>query len=285
MTRQWQLGELQAEDAASPIDARLATRLAPFERVSLAGGPPKPYDETLPLEVAVEREDVPWTLPARIEAAEMFLRRVPAAVRGVVATAARAKFPLDADPDWRREPDALGLQQIANRREFDGAKMLASHRAGTLAGDLGVAAAQVVPAAGAVAAWGRRVFGATFDTPPAPPPAWIPDHLAYDVRIGTGATANGEQALLTARRYADGRLDWYSFEMFDERNEVFLESLESNFSGQVPAHEVRAATLCRPAKLCLSSEAGKQEAKRNIVKMSQPSPRRSDIDAPTRAAS
>ena len=41
LTRQWQLGEFHAEDAASPIDARLATRLAPFERVSYAGGAPQ----------------------------------------------------------------------------------------------------------------------------------------------------------------------------------------------------------------------------------------------------
>src|ERR1700687_5948932 len=51
LTRQWQLGELHAEDAASPIDARLATRMAPFDRVSSAGGAPQPIDETVPLEV------------------------------------------------------------------------------------------------------------------------------------------------------------------------------------------------------------------------------------------
>ena len=212
LTRQWQLGELQAEDAASPIDARLATRLAPFERVSLRGGPSEPYDETVPLEVSVEREDFPWALPARIEAAEMFLRRVPGAIRNAVAAAARTKFPLDSDTDWSREPDAVGLYRIASRRGFDGAKMLASHRAGTLAADLGVAAPQVGPAADAVAEWARRVFGPTFDTPPAPPRAWVPDGLAYDVRIGTGAAANGEQAVLTAPRYAEGRLDWYAFD-------------------------------------------------------------------------
>jgi hypothetical protein len=212
LTRQWQLGELQAEDAASPIDARLATRLASFERVSLRGGPSEPYDETVPLEVAVEREDFPWTLPLRIEAAALFLRHVPAAVRNAVAVAARATFTLDPDPDWPREPDALGLFRIAGRRAFDGAKLLASHRAGTLAADLGAAPANVLPAADAVASWGRRIFGTTFDTPPAPPRAWVPDRLAYDVRIATAETASGEQALLTAPRYAEGRLDWYAFD-------------------------------------------------------------------------
>ncbi len=203
LTRQWQLGELEAEDAASPIDARLATRLAPFDRISLRGGPSEPYDETVPLEVSVEREDFPWTLPARIEAAELFLRRVPAGVRAAIDAAARSKFELDSDPDWPREPDAAGLYRIAGSRGFDGAKLLASHRAGTLPADLGAAPALVGPAADAVASWARRVFGPTFDTPSAPPPAWVPDRLAYDVRIGTAPAANGERALLTAPQYAE----------------------------------------------------------------------------------
>jgi hypothetical protein len=212
VTRQWQLGELQAEDAGSPIDARLATRLAAFERVSLAGGPSEPYDETVPLEVAVEREIFPWTLPLRLEAAELFLQRVPAAVRNAVAVAARVAFTIDQDADWAREPDTFGLQRLAARRGFDGAKVLASRRVGTLAADLGALPADVEPAADAVVAWGKRVFGETFDSPDTPPRAWIPDHLAYDVRIATAATANGEQAVLAAPRYADGRLDWYAFD-------------------------------------------------------------------------
>jgi hypothetical protein len=161
LTRQWQLGELQAEDAASPIDARLATRIAPFDRVSLAGGPSEPYDETVPLEVIVEREAFPWTLPLRIEAAELFLRRVPPAVRNAVAAAARARYTFAADTDWPREPDALALYRIAASRGFDGAQMLTSHDAGTLAVDLGALPADVEPAADAVASWARRVFGTT----------------------------------------------------------------------------------------------------------------------------
>lgn len=208
LTRQWQLGEFQAEDAASPIDARLATRLAPFERVSYAGGAPQPIDETMPLEVAVEREAFPWTLPARIEAGQLFLRHVPPAVRAAVAAAARTAFPLAQAADWQREPDALALYRIAAARGFDGGELLARHTAGTLATDMGATPADVEPAADAVAAWRRRVFG---DPQPAPPRAWVPERLAYDVRIAT-STTSGEQAVLTAPRYVEGRLDWYAFD-------------------------------------------------------------------------
>lgn len=208
LTRQWQLGEFHAEDAASPIDARLATRLAPFERVSFAGGTPEAIDETVPLEVAVEREAFPWTLPARIEAGQLFLRLLPPAVRAAVAASARTTFPLAQDADRQREPDASALYRIAATRGFDGGELLARHAARTLAADLGAMPADVEPAADAVAAWRRRVFG---DPQPAPPRAWVPDRLAYDVRIAT-STTSGEQAMLTAPRYVEGRLDWYAFD-------------------------------------------------------------------------
>jgi hypothetical protein len=186
LTRQWQVGELHGEDAASPIDARLATELAPFERVSFAGGAPQAIDETVPLEVAVEREAFPWTLPARIEAGQLFLRQLRPALRAAIAASARAAFPLAQAADWAREPDASTLYRIAATRGFDGGELLARHAAGTLAADLGAAPADVTPAADAVAAWRRRVFG---DPQPAPPRAWVPDRLAYDVRIATSSTS------------------------------------------------------------------------------------------------
>lgn len=208
LTRQWQMGEFQAEDVASPIDARLATRLAPFDRVSFAGGVPEAYNETVPLEVAVEQEAFPWTLPMRIEAAQRFLHLLTPAVRAAVLPAARAAFPFDTDTDWPKEADTLALHRIAARRSFDGGKLLESHAAGTLAATLGTAVEDVEPAAEAVAAWRSRVFG---DAPTPTPRAWVPDKLAYDVSLAT-PIENGEQAVLAALRYAEGRLDWYSFD-------------------------------------------------------------------------
>jgi hypothetical protein len=58
-------------------------------------------------------------------------------------------------------------------------------------------------------AWRHRVFG---EAQPAPARSWITDKLAYDVRISTAETANGERAVLSAPRYVEGRLDWYAFD-------------------------------------------------------------------------
>ena len=55
LTRQWQFGEFEGEDAGSPIDARIAYETAPLDRYGVAGQT-VPYQPGLPLETrAMER--------------------------------------------------------------------------------------------------------------------------------------------------------------------------------------------------------------------------------------
>src|SRR6476469_8503880 len=61
LTRQWQYGEFEGEDAGSPIDARVVYTTAPFDRVS-AGAAAEPYDPRTPLEVSVTREAAAFDL-------------------------------------------------------------------------------------------------------------------------------------------------------------------------------------------------------------------------------
>ena len=91
-----------------------------------------------------------------------------------------------AGDDWPREPDPLALYRVVAARGLDGGKLLDSHAAGTLAADLGAAPADVNPAADAVAAWRRRVFG---DLQPSPPRAWSP---AAAVRQAERKTKRGQ---------------------------------------------------------------------------------------------
>lgn len=212
VTRQWQLGELTAEDAASPIDARLVTRHAAIDRISIGGQAPVPYDHGVPLEMVVEAEEFPWTLPMRIEAGQIFLRALPAGFPAAAIAQARVALALDAaTDDEKRQADAVALRLVAGSRAIDGAKLLASHGDGSLATQLGVTGADAAAAAAAadkIAAWRQRIFGSP---PEGPSPAWVPENLAYDVRVAT-AESGGEQAVLEARRYPGGRLDWYSFD-------------------------------------------------------------------------
>ena len=69
LTRQWQFGEFKGEDAGSAVKARVQLNTSSIDRFAVkdenrdaTGGeqfqPAVPYDQTLPLEIEVEREPV-----------------------------------------------------------------------------------------------------------------------------------------------------------------------------------------------------------------------------------
>jgi hypothetical protein len=220
LTRQWQLGELTAEDGGSPIDARLLTRHAEFDRVVIGTSTPIRYDRNVPLEVTVEAEHFPWSLPARIEAGQIFLRLLPAGFPAAALGRLHDKFglaPLSADE--LRQSDAVALDRIAQARALDGETILAAHGGGTLNSTLllsGADATAASAAADGVAGWRARIFGTP---PPGPSPAWQTGNLAYDVTLASPAGDSG-QAVLEARRHTGGRLDWYSFDAAPGTEEV-----------------------------------------------------------------
>src|SRR6187399_3208603 len=73
LTRQWQYGEFEGEDAGSPIDARIAYRTEKVDQYA-TGDRNEPYDTATPLEVRVEREAVPFDLTLHMQAARIFER-------------------------------------------------------------------------------------------------------------------------------------------------------------------------------------------------------------------
>src|SRR5258705_6790048 len=73
LTRQWQFGEFEGEDAGSPIDARIAYETAPLD--GYRPGPDiLPFDNAVPLDVRVEGEAVPFDLMMHMQAARVFER-------------------------------------------------------------------------------------------------------------------------------------------------------------------------------------------------------------------
>ena len=214
LTRQWQLGELQAEDAGSPIDVRLSTRQLTVDRVKLGAGTPQPYDDTIPLEAAVERERVPWTHALRVQAAQYLLRLHTPALRAkyLPRYVTAFRFPQAADAEYRGQVDGLNLYVATRRLAFDGERALAAIVAGTFAADVGVDAADATALDGfarALVGWSERQYT---QAPAAAPPVWDVTRLSYGLSAAAPSTGSG-QLVLAAPRYEGGRLDWYSFEV------------------------------------------------------------------------
>jgi len=214
ITRQWQMGELQAEDAGSPIDARLVTRKLTVDRLQLAGGAVQPYDDTVPMEAIVERERVPFSLALRVQSAQYFLKLHTTALRTTYLPRYLEKFAIEpnAEADYRGQVDGLNLYLATRRFAFDGEKLLASIRGGTFMADVPVDGGDVLAMqkiAGDFTTWFARQYSQPTESAP---PAWDSTRLSYSMTAGAPAP-DGSQLTLVASRYADGRLDWDSFEV------------------------------------------------------------------------
>jgi hypothetical protein len=220
LSRQWQLGEFEADDAGSPISTRLqlgTTRLTSYQPGS---GPAAPLPETVPLEATVEQRHLPLVAPAtlgldlRLALGRRWLA-VSASI-GDYGDGFRARYPI-ALPDPDDPADAAicahaeawaAIAAVAGRALDGGA--LYAHLAAASTNHVydGV---QVDPsdrpalddAAAAFVAWFRDLIL----QPPADD-AWQPPRLEY--RFACSAPLGDGAQELRAEAFAGGRLDWHS---------------------------------------------------------------------------
>ncbi|KQR77319.1 hypothetical protein ASF98_21465 [Arthrobacter sp. Leaf337] len=202
LARQWQLGEFQGEDAASPAWARLRAESAPLTVIRTPGGAPTPLDAGFPLETTVER--MPAGEPDRRTAAEAglhFLRLLAdegmAAYRDAFVTA----FPL-APPTGETDPASRRYLQLMSGRAPDGLELGTNVRGG-----LPTRVAVDLDDQPEVRAAIRRYLTWLDDlVRTSPHGAWQPERFEYDIEV---AAPGG--VVLRAPEYAGGALDWHSF--------------------------------------------------------------------------
>ena len=225
--RQWQFGELQAEDGGSPIETRVRgsatalARVAPGALDAQAASRAGDYAATpLPLEVLVEREAVRAT-HARLaaEAGMQFLRYLTdegaAAQRPLFQTA--AGYALDpVVVDQASSPDATAWAALFAGRAIDGRKLAAAFRPladaqyvlSSLPPDPAIPSAAAAAVRRAAGRW-LRWYDESISEPAGPPGSWNPQRQEY--AFAASAKVKDGPVALVADEYRDGRLDWYSF--------------------------------------------------------------------------
>lgn len=194
--RQWQLGELLGEDAASPVSVRVETVEHSLSRWRAATGDPQPYDGSVPLEVLVEREPpVAPTLRERLDAWTRLTSLLNAAGLGAQAAGLAAAHPLPA-PHAAEDASDARLRLIAGPAG-DGLAI-----AQALAADPGGLPADLVST---FLAWVQA------QSPAGAGNCWVTDRLEY--RFSTSASGDQGEVVLSAPEYAGGRLDWYDVDI------------------------------------------------------------------------
>jgi hypothetical protein len=242
LARQWQVGEFQGEDAGTPIVARWRARGAPLTRRHL--GPLAPntqlqaptFDaDAIPLETLVERQPVRQPIaddpPAQglrhaVETGLHFLRMLAAQPTSSDYRAAfverYAVRELDAEQQASLDPASRSYADLVAGRALDGRRLRAAlSGAGGASGidpALGVAPGDLAEVVQVCRAW-LEWCATLFSQPDGDPRAWQPDRMEYAFSLATklGEDVFGERTL-TAEQYADGTIDWYTFDLNGEVN-------------------------------------------------------------------
>ena len=151
LTRQWQFGEFNGEDAASPVTSRIAFQHEHMDRLSLKDQKALEFDGlTIPLETRVERERIPLTVPTKtngdvysdvlfaVQWGKQFLRLLRAALLEGHYSDYVSKFPIRVLPDTSStrettglDPAALEIQTCVGAKVADGVAIVLAVENGT----------------------------------------------------------------------------------------------------------------------------------------------------------
>ena len=242
LTRQWQLGEFQAEDTGTPVLAKVQARSHKLTRCFFGEAPQsgsiaaQPYDPLqMPLETLVERRRMRPSdpndarmLPFAVEAGLHFLRMLD---RVTLSKSYRAvllaRFALQPLTQPTDDVTQRFMQTMVGRAP-DARRLAAAFRNGgalqvTLEAALGIATADRSPieqCANEWLAWYDKMFG---EPEPTARDAWNNSRLEYAVTIA--ARGPSGEITLTASEFDGGRLDWSSF---DYNYNVFLSAPDGN---------------------------------------------------------
>jgi hypothetical protein len=241
LSKQWQMGEFQGDDAGSPVLARVCLDVMTIDRFQGSDGPIEPLIPEEPLEAKVERRPIPLRAGAQFLSLDLRLvvgRRwlklldrerarpggLSADYRGAYRTRYQVVIPdprQKADATICAHPDAWQMVGAAAERAMDGIALLEHlDQPGGQAFD-GIGASNTdQPKLTALADELNRWFYDLIQQPAAggANDAWVPSRLEY--RFGCEAQSGAGAIVMRADEYYQGRLDWYALEREPDRTHL-----------------------------------------------------------------
>jgi len=223
LTKQWQMGEFQGDDAASPISAKIRFAETHLTKYQPDGGVPASFNDERPLEANVERRPIPLrhagrdlSLDIRLLAGRQWLKMIaaPPGVRGAYI----AKYPIHApdphdpaDAVYCAHPETWSSFAAVAGRAMDGVKLFEYLRVpGNHAGDgiAGVNHAMIEAAALRFRRWFTKLI---FQPISEDADAWLPERLEYQFSVA--APEGSAEKVYSAEEYFHGHLDWYNVDI------------------------------------------------------------------------
>jgi hypothetical protein len=225
LTRQWQFGEFQGEDAAPPAFVQVSTQHTPFVGWRAVGQTTQSLSSGTPLEPLLEREPFPPSdLALQVELGQTFEALLTEAGGGDLVGDFRAAYvitPVSEDELVRwADQEAARFLTVCAGRAINGVRLYQeAERAAPALPALppldATRQAVVRSALERYRHWVQEVFGEPGVEDPA---TWRPERLEYDAEA-LAATASGGSAVLSVEAARDSDLDWHAFDLRALSNE------------------------------------------------------------------
>ncbi|MDX2285574.1 MAG: hypothetical protein NW241_15510 [Bacteroidia bacterium] len=240
LTRQWQFGEFDGEDAGTAAFARIETAHEPVAFSGRAGAPPQPFDiRNTPFEMAVEFEQPEPDLTIRMEMGRHWRRLLKKHLAAEKAADVWRQFlrnrrfhfnkPVDGDAVYRfRHAQALSderllqsLELLQGGRALDGYTLYRELKAGVRASLFLPALDGEVDALGETfVAWYENTYGQDHSSAN----TWHAQHLEYQPQLAFRKEDGTAQVLKKEEYFGDG-IGWHGFSAgggWDERHNLTL---------------------------------------------------------------
>jgi hypothetical protein len=228
LTKQWQMGEFEGDDAGSPVIAKVHIETTKLTKYQAADNPPVAFDDDVPLEAKVEQRPIPFRAGEQAMALDIRLamgRRWLKLISGIEAGLAK-KFvdavgisaPDPSDPAYARvvaQREAWQTMAAVARRAMDGYTLYkhltaapANHAHDLIVLNDPTNVAAVEDAEAEFVEWYDSLF---YQPREDAGNAWLPERLEY--AFATSAPKKGGYKHFVADEYFHGHLDWYNLDV------------------------------------------------------------------------
>lgn len=224
LTKQWQMGEFQADDAGSPVFAKIHISSSELSQYQAATHPAQAYEKNIPMEVKAEQKKIPFartknkiSIDIRLQMGRYWLKLIK--FKGLhYETEFIKNYAFDLPASSRSEDYIYAHQDVwktysaISGRCMDGYALYEALKTGQLASESIVNTDPDMTALNDLGpgfiSWYNNMFYQPDDENN---DAWLPDRLEYQFEC-VAESAN-EDKLLSAAEYYHGHLDWYAFDI------------------------------------------------------------------------
>lgn len=242
LTRQWQLGEFQGEDAGTACQAKVLSEEQRPGVLTFGTQESKNYDPyQSPLEPEVESEPVEVNLFLKVQMGRQFFRILAEKGKTSLKELFLDRYPLASESNEKDREGVLFAQTLMGKFP-DGHAILEDIRSGIFADWINSDGAfedadrllLTTDVSNLFNAWFKKLYQQS-----APGQnAWVPDRMEYNFNLEMPHPEGRKTVVLEADQYASGKLDWSSFDenLKDTRSQIPQDdNLESTVQTFIPS--------------------------------------------------